>query len=113
MYMFENSVAEAVIETGIKANLSRSLVSFGENATIKGDWRFKEATEWVHQYQGANNGKLIMDMSIHAEYTNVAGYIREVAEYTKDNNLRMQIHASESEDEHIKCIEKYGMLFLC
>ena len=108
MYMFENSVAKAVVETGIKANLSRSLVSFGENATIKGDWRFKEATEWVNQYQGANNGRLIMDMSIHAEYTNVEGYIREVAEYTKDNNLRMQIHASESEVEHLACIEKYG-----
>ena len=108
MYMFENHVAEAVIETGIKANLSRSLVSFGNGATIKGDWRFKEATDWVKQYQGGNGGRLIMDMSIHAEYTNQEGYIREVAEYTKDNNLRMQIHASESETEHLNCIEKYG-----
>lgn len=108
MYMFENSVADAVIETGIKANLSRSLVSFGEGATIKGDWRFNEATEWISQYNNANNGKLIMDMSIHAEYTNQEAYIREVAEYTKANGLRMQIHASESEQEHLECIKKYG-----
>ena len=108
MYMFVNSVCEAVIETGIKANLSRSLVSFGEGATIKGDWRFKESTEWINQYQNANSGRLIMDMSLHAEYTNQEGYIREVAEYTKANGLRMQIHASESESEHIACIKKYG-----
>ncbi len=108
MYMFENSVAKAVIETGIKANLSRSLVSFGDKATIKGDWRFAEATEWIAQYNNANNGKLIMDMSIHAEYTNQEAYIREVAEYTKANGLRMQIHASESENEHLECIKKYG-----
>ena len=108
MYMFENSVAEAVIETGIKANLSRSLVSFGEDATIQGDWRFAESLEWIKQYQNANNGRLRMDMSIHAEYTNQEKYIREVAEYTKDNNLRMQIHASESENEHHECIRKYG-----
>ena len=108
MYMFENSVAEAVIETGIKANLSRSLVSFGDNATIKGDWRFAESLEWIKQYQNANNARLKMDMSIHAEYTNQEKYIREVAEYTKDNNLRMQIHASESENEHLECIRKYG-----
>lgn len=108
MYMFENSVAEAVIETGIKANLSRSLVSFGEDATIQGDWRFAESLAWIKQYQNANNGRLRMDMSIHAEYTNQEKYIREVAEYTKDNNLRMQIHASESENEHHECIRKYG-----
>ena len=75
MYMFENSVAEAVIETGIKANLSRSLVSFGDNATIKGDWRFAESLAWINQYQNANNGRLRMDMSIHAEYTNQEKYI--------------------------------------
>ncbi len=108
MYMFVNSVCEAVIETGIKANLSRSLVSFGDGATIKGDWRFKESTEWINRYQNANGGRLIMDMSLHAEYTNQEGYIREVAEYTKANGLRMQIHASESESEHIACIKKYG-----
>lgn len=109
MYMFVNSVAEAVVETGIKANLSRSLVSFGDNATIKGDWRFAESIEWINQYQNANNGRLIMDMSLHAEYTNQERYIREVAEYTKANGLRMQLHASESEAEHIECIKRHGL----
>lgn len=108
MYFFEDSVAEAVIESGIKANLSRSLVSFGEGATIKGDWRFNESVEWIKQYNNTSCGKLKMDMSIHAEYTNQIGYIREVAEYTKANGLRMQIHASESESEHLECIKKYG-----
>lgn len=109
MYMFVNSVAEAVVETGIKANLSRSLVSFGDGATIKGDWRFNESVEWINRYQNANNGRLIMDMSLHAEYTNQEGYIREVAEYTKANGLRMQLHASESEAEHNECIKRHGM----
>lgn len=108
MYMFVNSIAEAVVETRIKANLSRSLVSFGDSATIKGDWRFDEATRWLKQYDGANDGRLRMDMSIHAEYTNQAKYMREVAEYTKDMGYRMQIHASESEAEHKECISKYG-----
>lgn len=108
MYMFVNSVAEAVIETGIKANLSRSLVSFGDGATIKGDWRFAESIEWINRYNNANSGRLKMDMSLHAEYTNQEGYIREVAEYTKANGLRMQLHASESESEHLMCIERHG-----
>lgn len=109
MYMFVGSVAQAVVETGIKANLSRSLVSFGDDATIKGDWRFNESIEWINQYQNANNGRLIMDMSLHAEYSNQERYIREVAEYTKANGLRMQLHASESESEHNECIKRHGM----
>lgn len=109
MYMFVGSVADAVIETGIKANLSRSLVSFDENATIKGDWRFNESINWINKYNNANGGKLKMDMSLHAEYTNQERYIREVAEYTKDNSLRMQLHASESENEHLECIARHGM----
>ena len=109
MYMFVGSVADAVIETGIKANLSRSLVSFDENATIKGDWRFNESINWINKYNNANGGRLKMDMSLHAEYTNQEKYIREVAEYTKDNSLRMQLHASESENEHLECIARHGM----
>jgi 5-methylthioadenosine/S-adenosylhomocysteine deaminase len=109
MYMFVGSVAESVIETGIKANLSRSLVSFSEDSTIKGDWRFNESIAWINQYNGANNGRLIMDMSLHAEYTNQERYIREVAEYTKSQGLRMQLHASESENEHLECIQRHGM----
>ncbi|MGM9632523.1 MAG: amidohydrolase [Eubacteriales bacterium] len=108
MYMFEDSVAKAVLETGIKANLSRSLVSFGDGATIKGDWRFEESVRWINEYHNANGGKLKFDMSIHAEYTNRASYIREVAEYTKEHGLRMQIHASESESEHAECIGRHG-----
>ncbi len=108
MYMFEDSVARAVIETGIKANLSRSLVSFDDNATIKGDWRFDESVRWINEYHNANGGKLKFDMSIHAEYTNKERYIREVAEYTKANGLRMQLHASESESEHLECIARHG-----
>ena len=109
MYMFVGSVAESVIETGIKANLSRSLVSFSEDSTIKGDWRFNESIAWINQYNGANNGRLIMDMSLHAEYTNQERYIREVAEYTKSQGLRMQLHASESENEHFECIQRHKM----
>ena len=42
MYMFEDAVAEAVLETGIKANLSRSFVSFDPDADIRKDSRFDE-----------------------------------------------------------------------
>ena len=108
MYMFEDAVARAVLETGIKANLSRSLVSFDKGAGIKNDLRFAEAEKLLKDFNGASDGKLKIDMSLHAEYTNTEKYVREVAEYTKDNDLGIQIHVSETESEHKACIERHG-----
>lgn len=108
MYMFEDSIARAVVETGIKANLSRSLVSFDKEAGIKNDFRFAEAERLIKDFNGASDGKLKIDMSLHAEYTNTEKYVREVAEYTKDNDLRIQLHVSETENEHNECIKRHG-----
>ncbi len=108
MYMFEDIIGKAVLETGIKANLARGLVSFEDDAGIKEDKRFKEAQELIAKYNGAGDGRIITDISIHAEYTNKPKYCREVAGYAAENGLQMQMHISETEDEHLKCIEKYG-----
>ena len=108
MYMFEDAVAEAVLETGIKANLARSIVSFDENIKKEEDARFAEAVRLVEQYHGAADGRLKIDMSLHAEYTNVDATCRYVAEYAKEHGLLMQLHASESESEHLQCMERRG-----
>ena len=106
MYMFMDEVANAVLETGIKANLSRSIVSFAESDNIQNDSRFLESVKLVKDFDGAANGKLKVDMSLHAEYTNTEQMARFIAEYTRENNLGMQVHISETEKEHHECIER-------
>ena len=108
MYMFMDEVAKAVLETGIKANLSRSIVSFGESQNIEKDSRFLESGELVKAFHGAGGGRLLIDMSLHAEYTNTEQMARFVAEYTKENNLGMQVHISETEKEHKEAMERRG-----
>ena len=108
MYMFEDSVARAVLETGIKANLSRSLVSFDPGFDLKTDSRFAEAKALVKEYQNAGEGRVKIDLSLHAEYTNRPRYCAEVAEYAVANGLRMQLHLSETEKEHKECIARHG-----
>ncbi|MBQ9797547.1 MAG: amidohydrolase [Clostridia bacterium] len=107
MYMFEDAVAEAVLETGIKANLSRSLVSFDPNVDVASDSRFAEARELVKKYHNADDGRLKIDFSLHAEYTNVPKYVAKIAEYTASQGLRMQIHLSETEKEHTECMQRH------
>ena len=108
MYMFEDAVAEAVLETGVKANLARSLVSFDPDIDTKKDSRFAEAQRLYENYHNAGDGRVKIEFSLHAEYTNVPRYCAYVGEYTAARNIGMQIHLSETEREHNECIARHG-----
>ncbi len=103
MYFFCGETVKAAVDTGMKANISRCLVSFDPNLSIKNDERFAEADALVKEYHGAADGRIKIDMAIHAEYTNQEGYCREAAAYTHENDLNMQVHVSETEREHEEC----------
>lgn len=107
MYMFEDVVAEAVLKTGIKANVSRCIVSFDDGDPAK-DSRVIEAQELISRYHGADDGRLLVDMSLHAEYTNTERMTRFVAEYAAAEGLGVQIHVSETEKEHLEGMGRRG-----
>jgi len=107
MYMFEDAVAEAVLESGIKANLSRSFVSFDPNIELASDFRFAEFLSLAQNYHGADDGRILVDMSLHAEYTNQPRYCQQVADYAIKHGFGMQIHLSETEKEHLECIGRH------
>lgn len=105
MYMFEDVVAKVAIDTGIKANLSRSIVSFDDGDPAK-DHRFLESKALVSDFHGADDGRVLIDMSLHAEYTNTERMSRFIAEYAATNHLGVQVHISETEKEHKECMER-------
>ena len=108
MYMFEDAVAEAVLATGIKANLSRSIVSFDPEGDISQEKRMIEAIRLAEWYHKADDGRILVDFSLHAEYTNVPKACEYVAEIAKRFRTGMQIHLSETEKEHLECIGRWG-----
>lgn len=108
MYMFEDAVAEAVLATGIKANLSRCLVSFDPNADMAREQRTVEALRLAEWYQGSDDGRLRVDLSLHAEYTNVPSACEYVADLAARLGTGMQIHLSETEREHRECLARHG-----
>ncbi len=108
MYMFEDAVAEAVMETGIKANLARSIVSFDPNIDIRSDHRFVESAHLENTYHNADDGRIRVDLSLHAEYTNVPRACHDVAEYAAAHGLQLQLHLSETKKEHRDCISRHG-----
>ena len=108
MYMFEDAVAEAVLAGGIKANLSRSLVSFDPEVDMAKEQRTVEAVRLAEWYHGCDEGRLLVDFSLHAEYTNVPKACEYVAQLAQRFRTGMQIHLSETEREHRECVERWG-----
>ena len=108
MYMFQNDVAQAVVESGMKANLSRCVVSFADMEDPRADSRFTEARKLVSDLHGAEDGRILVDMSLHAEYTNTEQMFRAVAEYAKEQSLAIQVHVSETKKEHEEAMTRRG-----
>lgn len=105
-YFFTDAIADVVDESGISANLSRSVVGSGEN--FESMPSVAEAKRLIENYHMKDDGRIRADISIHAEYTTETKCRIKTAELAKEKNLILQIHTSETESEHKKCIEKYG-----
>ncbi len=107
MYFFGDGVMRAVIESGAKTNFGRSIVSFVDEDITKND-RFQEGVYLTEKYHNTQNGRIKIDMSLHAEYTNRLSIIEQFGEYTKGRGQINHIHLSETKSEHENCKAKYG-----
>ncbi len=107
MYFFGDGVMKAVIESCAKTNFGRSIVSFVDEDITKND-RFQEGVYLTEKYHNTQNGRIKIDMSLHAEYTNRLSIIEQFGEYTKGRGQINHIHLSETKSEHESCKEKYG-----
>ncbi|MBE6031640.1 MAG: amidohydrolase [Clostridiales bacterium] len=102
MYYFCNDMANAFKESGAKANIGRALTCF-EVKAIEELESFQEAKALYKDWHGAADGRILVDMSLHAEYTSNARLVKELADYTKDLGARMHVHCSETLNEVEGC----------
>lgn len=109
MYFFSENVLKAVGDSGIKCNFGRAITSFAD-CDIMEEERFLESLDLVKKYQNAFEGRVKIDMSLHAEYTNRRTVIEQVGKYAAEHGLRMHIHLSETEKEHEECKQRHGGL---
>jgi 5-methylthioadenosine/S-adenosylhomocysteine deaminase len=108
MYFLYGDVAPAVADSGINANLSRACQAFGENYDFSACPRVNEMEELVRNWHNHDNGRVMADASIHAEYTSDERLWRPIAEYAAKNKLGMHVHISETRREHEECKERHG-----
>lgn len=107
LYFFCEETVNAVAESGMKANISRGISCFTP-VSKDDDYRFAEACALHKAYHKAYDGRIHIDMAIHAEYTILPENCAYIAAYAKENGLSLQLHLSETEKEHRECIERNG-----
>ena len=109
MYYFCSDIAQAVADSGLSANLSRSLVAFQDQAVEEmASW--KEMEELYSQWHGYDDGRILVDASVHAEYTSYAcpSLWEKTGRWAADRGLGIQIHISETQSEHAECLQRHG-----
>ncbi len=110
MYDHVDAIAEAVAETGIKANLSRGTTMFlGDEFDFETFPACRELVAAKEKWHGYDHGRIQIEASIHAEYTSTYQLWDALAEYAYNEGLGLQIHLSETKNEHESCKEKYGL----
>lgn len=107
MYYFVADMAKAVLDSGAKNNISRSIVNF-DGSDFDSMESVDEMKKAVRELNGAGNGRVLMDASLHAEYTSDEKTARALAEYAKAENINMHVHVSETKLEHEECKERHG-----
>lgn len=112
MYMHTGAIARTVLEAGISANLSCGVLYFGDpdsfSPKICNDCAHQTAL--TEEWNGAGDGQILVDVSIHAEYTSCAPVWQWVADYAQKHGLGMHVHVSETKKEHEECKARYGGL---
>ena len=109
MYYFCEDMARAVIDSGAKDNISRSIVN-PSGADPEMLESFAEMKAFYSDFHGAGDGRIKVDMSLHAEYTSDRRTAAALAEYAQTlGDVNMQVHVSETELEHLECIARHGM----
>ena len=109
MYMHLPKMAEAAVDGGLYANISNGAMCFNPAGyCFDTDGVTAQNREVLERFHQADNGRVKLDVSIHAEYTSFPGLWQDFSAYAKENDLNMHIHLSETRAEHENCIAKYG-----
>lgn len=109
MYFNMYDIATAVHESGMKATLCNPILCRDdESFDYKKDLSYIETKAVLEDYV-KKDGNIKVSAGIHAEYTSTPCSWSQVIDYAVAHNLDVQIHLSETEYEHTKCKERYGL----
>lgn len=109
MYNFCDEIAQAVDESGIKANISRGILLFDDEFDVETYPPCVEMMQLHEKWHGHDDGRILAEVSIHGEYTSDYRLWDALSEYAINNHLGMHVHLSETKSEHEQCLGRSGL----
>ena len=108
MYFKPALSQKCIGQSGIKANITRVIMG-GENTEYESFANRVEAIELKKNFDGAYDGRLSIDWSVHGQYTIDPAIAVKWGEELNTLGGRLHIHLSETKSEHENCIRDFGV----
>lgn len=110
MYMYTPTVAQAIADAGVSGNVGVGAVFFGEKFSEADCADCAKQQALFDRWHGFDNGRILVDSSLHAEYTSKEGLVEWIADFAKSHGLGVNVHVSETQKEHEECKARHGGL---
>ncbi len=107
MYFFMEEAARAVDESGIRAVLCHGFITFGSPEKFEAE--VKATEKLVSHIRGMNNPRITPAVGPHAPYTVPPEHLKWCGEYSKEEDIMLHIHLSETEQEVLDCKKTHGV----
>ncbi len=112
LYYYPEATAEAVAESGIKANLALSAYRFidpSEEFDFDTDEQCKEQCRVAEKWHNYEDGRIRIDAGLYAEYTSNYPLWEGLSAWAAEKNLGLQLHLAETAAEAEECLERTGL----
>ncbi len=112
LYYYPEATAQAVAESGIKANIALSANRFidaCEDFDFETDEQCVQLRDTVQKWNGYDDGRIRIDCGIYAEYTSNYKLWEALADYAAEKDLGMQLHLAQTRQEVDSCVERSGL----
>ena len=112
LYYFPEATAQAVAESGIKANLALSAYRFideNEEFDFETDEQCRVSCRLAEKWHGYEDGRICIDAGVYAEYTSNYKLWEGLADWAREKGLGLQLHLAETRQEAESCEERTGL----
>lgn len=105
MYFFMDQTAKAVADSGMRALLGQGIITGNDD----GKSRMALAKSLFEEYDGAEDGRIRIGITPHAEYTCNSATLAAAGDLAQKLNAPLHVHLSETFQEHEECKLRHGL----
>ncbi len=109
MYMRNDALIQEVVAAGVSGNICCGATEFSGSFDPEKNNDCRIQRELTDKWHGYNQGQILIDASVHGEYTSIPGLWDWMAGFAADHGQGMHVHLSETVAEHEACVAKYGL----